>query len=883
MHATPAGTARAVSRRDPTGLTEVEARRRLQVHGANRLPAPRPPHPLGRLVAQVVHFFALMLWIAAALALVAGMPNLAVAISVVVILNAAFAFAQEHRAERAAASLRDLLPRRATVRRDGHRTEVDADTLVPGDLVLLGAGDRISADLDLVATHGLRIDESMLTGESVPVDRSPGGTVRAGTFVVDGEGDGLVIATGAGTALADVARLTRRAVRPPSPLARELHRVVRTIAGIAFGVGTAFFATSLLVGTPASDGFLFGVGVMVALVPEGLLPTVTLSLARGAQRMAERNALVRDLDAVETLGATTCICTDKTGTLTANEMNVVAAWTPDGGATVHGSGYGPTARVEVESGAAPAVARLAAAARRCSDGRAVEVDGRWRAVGDPMEAALDAFAARVGADTVAAGAHPVPIRRIPFDPVRRMMSVVLGPDLVVKGAPEAVLPRCRSADAAAAHALEALASRGLRVLAVATRSVGAEPTEDPAVLEQDLTLLGLIGLEDPPRPGSADALRAARSAGVAVVMLTGDHPATAQAIAREVGLATAGDPTVLIGDDLPADDVALGALVDRDGTVVARVDPATKLRITRALQHRGHVVAVTGDGVNDGPALHAADVGVAMGRTGTDVAREAADLVLLDDEFGTIVAAIEEGRAAYANVRRFLTFHLTANVAELVPFLIWAMSGGRVPLALTVLQILCIDLIADALPALALGSERARPDTLSRPPDRRHLLDGALLRRAFLLLGPTVALVEMAAFLLTFVAAGWRAGSPVETGRHLAAASGAAFAAVVLGQTGTAFACRSTSRPVGRMRRPPNRSLRLAVAVTVLLLVVMLAVPPVADLLHQAPPSPIGLLVALGAPAAVIAVDALAKWVGRRGRAAAADAGSARPNAVSTG
>jgi magnesium-transporting ATPase (P-type) len=883
MHATPAGTARTVLRRDPTGLTEVEARRRLRAHGANLLPAPRPPHPLGRLVAQVVHFFAVMLWIAAALALLAGMPNLAVAIAVVVILNGAFAFAQEHRAERAASSLRDLLPRRATVRRDGRRTEIDADTLVPGDVVLLGAGDRLSADLELLTTRGLRIDESMLTGESVPVTRSAGAPARAGTFVVEGEGEGLVIATGDATALADVARLTRRAVRPPSPLDRELRRVVRTIAGIAFGVGTAFFATSLLVGSPASDGFLFGVGVMVALVPEGLLPTVTLSLARSAQRMAGRRALVRDLDAVEALGATTCICTDKTGTLTANEMTVVAAWTPEGGATVHGSGYGPTARVEFDRAGAPAVTRLAAAARRCSDGRAVELDGEWRAVGDPMEAALDAFAARVGAPVRTAEGAAVPIRRIPFDPARRMMSVVIGSDLIVKGAPEAVLPRCRPAGTAADPALAALASRGLRVLAVATRSVGTGPTEDPAVLEQDLTLLGLVGLEDPPRPGSADALRAARSAGVAVVMLTGDHPATAQAIAREVGLASPGDRAVLIGDELPADDVALGALVDRDGTVVARVDPATKLRITRALQRRGHVVAVTGDGVNDGPALHAADVGVAMGRSGTDVAREAADLVLLDDEFGTIVAAIEEGRAAYANVRRFLTFHLTANVAELVPFVVWAMSGGRVPLALTVLQILCIDLIADALPALALGSERARPDTLSRPPDRRHLLDGALLRRAFLLLGPTEALVEMTAFLLTFVAAGWRAGSPVETGHHLAAASGAAFAAVVLGQTGTAFACRSTSRPVGRMRRPPNRSLRLAVVAAVLLLILMLGVPPVADVLHQAPPSPIGILVALCAPPAVLAVDALAKWIGRRRREDAIGAATPRADPLSTG
>jgi len=528
--------------------------------------------------------------------------------------------------------------------------------------------------------------------------------------------------------------------------------------------------------------------------------------------------------------------------------------------------------------------RLAVAARHCSDGRAIELDGRWVPVGDPMEAALDAFATRVGAPAPA-DAAPTPRRRYPFDPVRRMMSVVIGEEVFVKGAPDHVLGRCHTTPVGTEDALEAMTTRGLRVLAVATRHVGADPASDPTPIERDLTLLGLVGLEDPPRPGSIEALRVARAAGVSVIMLTGDHPATARAIAREVGLATAREPTVLVGDELPADAGALGALVDRDGTVVARVDPATKLRITRALQGRGHIVAVTGDGVNDGPALHAADVGVAMGRSGTDVAREAADLVLLDDEFGTIVAAIEEGRAAYANVRRFLTFHLTANVAELAPFIVWAMSGGRVPLALTVLQILSIDLIADALPALALGSERARPGTLERPPDRRHLLDGALLRRAFLVLGPTEALVEMAAFLLTFVAAGWRVGSPVATGHHLAAASGAAFTAVVLGQVGTAFACRSTSRPVGRMRRPPNRSLRSAVAVTLGVLVVMLTVPPVADVLRQAPPTPVGLLVASGAAPAVIAVDALAKWIGRRSRSGSVGTGTPRPTpgAVSTG
>lgn len=847
------------------GLDAESVEHRLGVYGPNTLPQARPPHPVQRLLAQMVHFFALMLWLAAALALAAGMPQLGAAIAFVVVINGAFAFVQEYRAERAADLLRDLLPRRTTVRRAGVRIEIDADGLVPGDVVLLTAGDRISADLRLTTATALRIDESMLTGESTAVRAAVDGSAFGGTFVVEGDGEGVVTATGDATALADIARLTRRAVRPPSPLARELHRVVRTIAWIAFGVGTAFFGTALLVGTPPSDGFLFAVGVMVALVPEGLLPTVTLSLALGAQRMARRNALVRHLDAVEALGTTTCICTDKTGTLTMNEMEVVRAWTPCGETLVHGDGYAPTAEVACEPGSGiDAVRALARAARTCSDGRILEHDGRWIPVGDPMEAAIDAFAARVGASATTDTGPPV--ARFPFDPDRRMMSVVDGDRILVKGAPDAVFARCRTIPDAAHTAFARATSAGLRVLAVATRGVGGTMPPDAATAECDLELLGLIGLEDPPRPSAADAIRAARAAGVAVVMLTGDHPATALAIAREVGLVVGEDPLVMTGADLPTDDAILGALIDRDGVVLARVDPGTKLRIAHVLQERGHVVAMTGDGVNDGPALRAADVGIAMGRTGTDVAREAADLVLLDDEFGTIVAAIEEGRSAYADVRRFLTYHLTANIAELMPFIVWALSGGRIPLALTVLQIISIDLIADALPALALGSERAGPGTLGRPVDRRHLLDGAVMRRAFLVLGPTEAVVEMAAFLLTFVVAGWRVGSPVATGHHLTAASGAAFAAVVIGQAGNAFACRSTSRPVWRMGRPTNRALIAAVAGSLTILTALLFVPPLAHLLRQAPPTPIGATVALAAAPAVVAVDGLTKWIGRRGR-----------------
>ncbi|HEX4902337.1 MAG TPA: cation-transporting P-type ATPase, partial [Acidimicrobiales bacterium] len=793
------------------GLSSSEAARRLVADGRNSLPPPRRASAARRLLAELTHFFALMLWVAAALSIVAGMPELGAAIAVVIGVNGVFAFAQEHRAERAAERLRDLLPAAVRVVRDGTQATVHADEVVRGDVVLLEAGDRVPADLVLDDAEDLRVDESMLTGESVPVPCGAGTDVPGGSFVVSGDGRGTVVATGARTRIAEIARLTAGVHRRPSPLAAEVHRVVRTVAVMAIGLGSAFFVLALLLGTPAVDGFVFAVGVTVALVPEGLLPTVTLSLAMGAQRMAERHALVRRLEAVETLGSTTFICTDKTGTLTRNQMSVVEVWTPSGSVHLAGEGYAPTAAIVADDGDAVAAAgAAAAAARSCSSGEVVLREGGWVAVGDPMEAAIDALARRLDCPPGNADVR----RHWTFDPARRRESVLSGGRILTKGAPDAVLGRC-AAGAAAAEAVEALAARGLRVLAVASRGscegdVGASADE----VERDLELLGLLAFEDPPREGVAASLESCRRAGIRVAMLTGDHPATARAIAAEIGL-LGPDGLVLRGDELPEDDQVLGALLDRDGVVLSRVDPEQKLRVARVLQARGHVVAMTGDGVNDAPALRAADIGVAMGRSGTDVAREAADLVLLDDDFSTIVGAVEQGRATFANIRRFLTYHLTDNVAELTPFLVWALSGGRFPLALGVLQILCIDIGTDLVPALALGGEAPAPHVLERPPERRHLIDGALLRRVFGVLGPVEALAEMTAFVTALALAGWRPGEGFPTGHALAAASGAAFATVMAGQAANAFACRSASRPPWRLGWTSNPLLLVASAVTV--------------------------------------------------------------------
>ncbi|MEU7457010.1 cation-translocating P-type ATPase [Streptosporangium roseum] len=822
-----------------SGLTSAEAARRLAEGGANMLPAGRRAPAAVLLLREMVHFFALMLWMAAGLALLAGMPQLALAIVVVVVLNGAFAFVQEYRADKAGQRLRELIPADVRVVRDGHRMMVNAADLVVGDVVLLEAGDRISADLALVEVHALAVNESMLTGESVPLRPCEGATVFAGTFVVEGEAVGVVTATGTRTRLAGVAALTHGTTRPPSPLARQLGRVVQMVAAIALGVGVVFFALSLLLGMAPSTGFLFALGVTVALVPEGLLPTVTLSLARSAQRMAAQKALVRHLEAVETLGSTTFICTDKTGTLTRNEMAVVQVWAPGG----------------VLDLAEPAsAAEIMRSAMLSSTGRLVRMNGHRKPVGDPMEVALHALALRAGS-----GEDVAVTRRFPFDPVRRRSSVVADGVLHVKGAPDSVLPLC-AAVAGAEQALEDMSRHGLRVLAVARRTAPAVSTAAEA--ERDLTLLGLVGLEDPPREDVAEAIEKCRLAGINLAMITGDHPGTARAIAEKVGL-LGPEGLVVTGAELPGTDDALGALLDRDGAVVARATPEDKLRIARALRGRGHVVAMTGDGVNDGPALREADIGVAMGASGTDVAREAADLILLDDHFATIVTAVELGRATYANIRRFLTYHLTDNVAELTPFVVWALSGGTIPLALTVLQVLALDIGTDLLPALALGAEPPNPQTMHGPARAGSLVDRRLLRRVFGVLGPAEAVVEMAGFVTVLMLGGWVFGAEPSP-ELLAAASGTAFAAVVLGQLANAFACRSETRWAGHLRWTGNPLLLWAVAIEVVLLLIFLGLPPLTSLLGGSFPSPAGWALAALAVPAVVAADTLHKAIQTR-------------------
>jgi len=858
------------------GLTTREAERLLAEVGPNVIEEARGPSRLRRFAAKLVGLFALLLWAGAALALLAGMPELSVAIVVVIAVNAVFSYLQESRAEQAVAALRRVLPVRVRVRRDGVPTEVDNAEVVPGDVLLLAPGDRIAADAELLTARDLRVDESTLTGESRPV--SPSERVYAGTYVTAGTAEARATATGMSTRFGRIAALTQQTRRDRSPLEHELDRLTRTVAAAAISIGVVFFVVAGVAGMDLTERFVFAIGVTVALVPEGLLPTVTLSLALATQRMARRQALVRRLSSVETLGATTVICTDKTGTLTENEMTVQRIWTPDADLTVEGAGYEPFGRF-TRAGAVvdPApLAELLRAGLLCSDARLLHDEDGWRVLGDPTEGALVVLAEKGGLRHEQEAARAPRLFEIPFSSERRRMTTVhlAGGRRVayVKGAVETVLPRT-TLDAAQRErvvAAEADMERGaLRVLALARRDLPGDlgDAADADAIERDLEFLGLVGMIDPPRPEVAPAVALCRQAGIRVVMVTGDSGRTAEAIARRIGLVD-GDVHVITGAELAAlDDAGLRARLAERDVIFARIDPEQKLRLAQVLREDGEIVAMTGDGVNDAPALKHADIGIAMGRSGTEVAKEAADVILLDDNFASIVAAVEEGRAVFDDIRRFAGYHFSSNVGELVPFLVWGLSGGAVPLPLVVMQVLAIDLGTDQLPAIALGTERAEPGTMNRPPRPRteHLANRALATRIFARIGPLEGLAAMASFLFAYLLAGWRPGEPLAAGGELyAQATTMTLAGIVMAQVGAGMAWRTDRLSVWSVGLLSNRLLLAGIAVEVAMIAVLAYVPGVDQVFSTAPIGPWHWLLLLLWPVLVLGVDEAHKARRRR-------------------
>jgi potassium/sodium efflux P-type ATPase len=781
------------------GLSSEEAATRLERFGENVLSAKKPKPMWMRFGAHLVNMFAILLWVAAVLAFFSDQAALAWAIILVILLNAVFAFVQEFRAEKAIEALKNMLPPKAKVIRDGQLQEIEARLLVPGDVMVVEEGDLISADARLVYSADLRVDNSALTGEVDPVVRRADSVcvdppsitdvesyIFTGSTAVLGQGRGVVFATGMSTEFGKIAGLTQSVGERLSPLQKNIERLSKLISLIAVVLGVFFFTIGkLFVGMQWLEAAVFAIGIIVANVPEGLLPTLTMALSVAAQRMAKRNVLVKKLSSVETLGSTTVICTDKTGTLTANQMTVREIWLPGLSVDVEGVGYAPQGSFSAREGELSAEAQerlhdLLAAAALCNNARLKPPSGDvdvWGIVGDPTEAAMLVAATKAGFDVEQLEDERPRRYEHPFDSSRKRMTVVCdtgGGALTayVKGAPKETIDLCThireangvreitEADRAAALAAnDDLASQALRVIAVAERPVErSEDAADMATMEQRLTLLGLEAMQDPPRPEVTAAVAECHTAGIRVVMITGDYGLTAEAIARKIGIISHEDARVITGAHL--EEMGEDELRDafQHEVVFARVVPEHKMRIAQTLQSMGHVVAMTGDGVNDAPALKAADIGIAMGKAGTDVAREAADMILTDDNFASIVNAVEEGRAIFDNIRRFLTYFQTSNVAEMFPFL--AMIFLHIPLPLTLLQILTIDLLTDQVPALALGLERPEPGVMERPPKspKEPILTGGMIVKAYLFLGPLAAAIGLFGFFYRYMETGWRFG-----------------------------------------------------------------------------------------------------------------------------
>jgi calcium-translocating P-type ATPase len=786
-HALDPATTMAELATSPDGLGSPEAQARLRRHGPNRLPAPPRRTVLARLAGQIHNLLIYVLLASALIAALLGHVVDATVILAVVLINAIIGFVQEGRAEDALASIRGMIDPNASVLRHGKRSTVPAEAIVPGDIVLLEAGDRVPADLRLIRARSLKLDEAALTGESVPVDKDTTAAAAdaalgdrhsmafSGTFVASGSGAGVVVGTGSATELGRISTLLGDVIQLRTPLIRQMDQFARQITLVTLAGSAAVFLFAVaLRGYSVADAFMAVVGLAVAVIPEGLPAVMTITLAIGVRRMAARHAIIRRLPAVEALGSVTTICSDKTGTLTRNEMTVQSVVSAGQRFTVAGVGYAPVGAIEPPDD--PVLGEIVLAALLCNDAQLRPTEGGWAIEGDPMEAALLVLAAKAGqqADTVRGRFRRVD--EIPFDAQHRYMATlhlgVAGDPIVhVKGAPERVLEMCRTQLAAPGEApleperwhraIEAQAADGQRVLAVAALRLAQPPDRlAMAAIEGRMVFLGLLGLIDPPRPEAVTAVQDCRTAGIAIKMITGDHAATALAIARQLGLAD--EPRAVTGRELDNLDPAGLRRVAGEATVFARTSPEHKLRLVEALQAEGAVVAMTGDGVNDAPALKRADVGVAMGRRGTEAAKEVAAMVLADDNFASIAAAVREGRTVYDNLMKVVAWTLPTNGAEALAVIGAILLGLTLPL--TPVQILWVNLLTASALGMTLAFEPTEPGTMRRPPRRPDdpILSAVLAWRILF-----VSLLAAGAVFALFLGALER-GLPLETARTIA-------------------------------------------------------------------------------------------------------------------
>ncbi len=848
------------------GLPPAEAGRRLQAHGPNTIVEGPRRGAVRMLLGQFADFMVLILMAAAVVAGAIGEPQDSVAIAMILLLNAALGFVQEYRAERAMAALKVLAAPHARVRRGGSTAVVPSAELVPGDVVLLEAGNAVAADLRLIESAQLTIDEAALTGESQPVDKQEAvldaeavslgdrrNMAYKGTLVTYGRGAGIVVATGMGTELGRIAALLRDTEEGRTPLQRRLARFGQRLAVAVLALCAVIFVAGLLRGEQAILMFLTAVSLAVAAMPEALPAVVTVSLALGARKMARRNALIRRLPAVETLGSVTYICSDKTGTLTENRMRVESVF----------SGGRFRRQLDDVPAADGPLPQLLAAIALSND--AIEGAG-GKVHGDPTEVALFAAAERAGWRKSALEARFPRVAELAFSPERAVMTTLHRDDegilVLSKGAPERMLAACATEltergevplDRAAALAVaDEMAANGLRVLAVARRRLPALPADlSPDVVEREESFLGLVGLLDPPRAEVPGAVALCRSAGIRVAMITGDHPATAMAIARRVGVLGDGEGAVLTGAELERLPLAALERQVRDVRVYARVAPEQKIKIVQALQDQGEFVAVTGDGVNDAPALRRADIGVAMGRGGTDVAREAAHMVLLDDDFATIVAAVREGRRIYDNIRKFVRYILTGNAAEIWVILLAPLI--QLPLPLLPIHILWVNLVTDGLPGLALAvepEEHGIMRRLPRPPAESLFAHGLWQHAVWvgLLMGGVTLATQ--AWAYHSGSAHWQSMT---------------FTVLTLSQMAHVLAIRSERESLFTQGLWSNRALLGATTLTFVLQLATLYVPALNGVFKTAPLTLAELALSLALSGVVFVGVEVEKWMVRQG------------------
>jgi Ca2+-transporting ATPase len=862
------------------GLTAAEAARRLEEYGPNEIQAAGRISPWTILLDQFKNVLIIILLFATALSASLGHGLEAIAITVIVLFAVVLGFVQEYRAERAIEALREMAAPLATVIRDGRERRVNAHELVPGEVILLATGDKVPADVRLVEAVNLQTVEAALTGESAPVQKHnrplkdpelPLGDRKnlayAGTVVSYGRGRAIVVATGMATEFGKIARMLESVDSGKTPLQYNLDRVGKTLARVSFVVVFVIVALGLFRGQPFVEMLIFGVALAVAVVPEALPAVVTISLALGVKRMVKRNALVRRLPAVETLGSTSVICSDKTGTLTRDEMTVRRLFVGGRTLEVLGRGYEPSGKfllngkeIELDE----SILLLLRAGALSSDARVERSENgdKWEVKGDPTEGALVVAASKAGLDKTQLDARFPRVFEIPFSAeTKRMVTLHETPEGVTtfaKGAPEIIVQSCLRElteegeqpmdDARRTEILEVarkMAEEALRVLAVAYKR-----NATPEDADKDMTLLGLVGMIDPPRREAKAAVRECEEAGIKVMMITGDHPLTAKAVARELGISKNGN--VVTGPELEAmDDETLEQSV-ASVEVCARVSPAHKLRVVTALQKRGHVVAMTGDGVNDAPALKKADIGIAMGITGTDVSKEAAAMTLIDDNFASIVAAVEEGRGIFSNIKKYLMYLLSSNIGEIG--LMAGASLAGLPLPLSAVQILYVNLATDGLPALALAVDPPEEDLMRRPPRDPHT--GIFTRPVVTLMlvgGLWSAMVNLSLFIWV-----------LKSGRSVQEAMTMTFVSLVLIQFFKAYNFRSDRHSV--LRRPfANKWLNIAIVWELLLLGLIVYMPILERTFGTFGLSLGHWLIIIAAALTVSPVLELAKWMERRG------------------